>query len=628
MATVNINVICNGTELKVHSLNLDQKINQHHSFRVSVASETVESKKAVNIDNSVNFLGQILEVDITPKKLLSGDGLKFKGIVTSVNIDRSYTNDNLIVLSGYSPTYLLEDGLGCKSYEENTGDDIFNEIVANYPVNLLNPSASGNYSEKIPYMVRYKETNFHFLSRLAAMYGEWLYYTGQELIYGKIQETNQVEITLGTDLQSYEYGVQIKPATFDWLSNDYTKNSQFNSSSKSFTPAGLDAYGQKAHDIAKSKFPGDYKMPVVYDIREEAQLKQRVELSKSGVLSDITNINGQSTNPSLTIGTNLSIYANNKIGTSAKKVFVNRFRVIGVQHHINANKDYQNSFKAIPYGVTVPPLNPNVYKIEAEKHTAIVKENNDPDKLGRVRVQFNWQQGNKMTPWIRVSTANASGDRGIYFTPEIGDEVMVDFEQANPNQPYVCDTLYHGQAKPEHFDADNNLKSIKTRSGHTVLFNDEAGGESITITDRNGNKIVIDTVGNNMNITALETMNFNARNMNFEVGQNVNWNVGQNASWDIGQDESKTVGMNMSANAGNNIENIASNKIDMNGGASVDMASGMNNNFSLAANGTANLATQNSVNTKTGSLQMKGTKGADIFGKSVKVKGNTGVDIN
>jgi len=95
MATVNVKVICNGTGLKVHSLNLNQSINQHHSFRVAVSSETIENKKAVNIDNSVNFLGQTLEIDITSKKNLSGDGLKFKGIVTSVHIDRSYTEDNV-----------------------------------------------------------------------------------------------------------------------------------------------------------------------------------------------------------------------------------------------------------------------------------------------------------------------------------------------------------------------------------------------------------------------------------------------------------------------------------------------------------------------------------------------------
>jgi len=202
MATVSVNVICDGKKLNVHNLSVDQKINWHHSFRIAVASETLEGKKAINIDNSVELLGKTVEIEIVSKRKLSGDGLNFKGIVTSVHIDRTFAEDNLIILSGYSPTYLLEDGLGCQSFEEQKGDKIFKDIVSNYPSNLLNPTASGNYSTPIPYVVRFKETNYQFLNRLAAMYGEWLYYNGKDFIYGQIQETNEVEISLGTDLQS------------------------------------------------------------------------------------------------------------------------------------------------------------------------------------------------------------------------------------------------------------------------------------------------------------------------------------------------------------------------------------------------------------------------------------------
>lgn len=500
MATVNIQVFCDGKKLNVHSVSVDQKMNWHHSFRIAVASESLEGKKAVNIDNSVEFLGKIVDIGISPRRQLSGDGLNFKGIVTSVHIDRTFTEDNLIIISGYSPTYLLEDGLGCQSFEEKKGEEIFKSIVANYPANLLNPSASGNYSKPIPYMVRYKETNFQFLNRLAAMYGEWFYYTGQNLIYGQIQETNQVEITLGTDLQSYAYGVTMKPTSFEWLAYDYTKNNQFSKSSNAYQPAGLDAYGKKAHDVAKTNFAGGHKIPTMYDIREERQLKERIEISKTNILSDTSTFSGQSTNPSLTIGTNLSVYANNNTTGVFKKVFINRFRVIGVQHHVNQNKDYQNNFEALPFECTLPPVNPNVFKPEAESHVAVVKENHDPDGLGRIRAQFNWQSGKEMTPWIRVVTSSAAGGRGMYFVPEKDDEVLVDFEQGNPDKPYVSGALFHGKAKPTWGQSENNTKALKTRGGNTILLNDERDKESITITDKKGNSITIDTAKNSISI--------------------------------------------------------------------------------------------------------------------------------
>jgi len=609
MATVTANVYCDGKKLNVHSLSVDQKINWHHSFRIAVASESLEGKKAVNIDNSVEFLGKIVDIGITSRRTLSGDGLNFKGIVTSVHIDRTFTEDNLIIVSGYSPTYLLEDGLGCQSFEEKKGDQIFKDIVANYPANLLNPSASGNYSNPIPYMVRYKETSYQFLSRLAAMYGEWMYYNGQNLIYGQIQETNQVEITLGTDLQSYEYGVTMKPANFDWLSYDYTKNNQLSKSSNSYKPTTLNAYSKKALDVASKSFAGGHKIPTMYDIKEERQLKERIEISKTNILSDTSTFSGQCTNPSITIGSNLSVYASNNITGVFKKVFIDRFRVIGVQHHVNQNKDYQNNFEALPFECTLPPVNPNVFKPEAEKHIAIVKENNDPEKIGRVRVQFNWQSGNDLTPWVRVSTGHASGDRGIYFTPEIGDEVMVDFEQANPNQPYVCDTLYHGKTKPEWADPDNNLKAIKTRSGHTILLDDTDGNEVISISDKSNNLLKFDTKEKTITISSEKKLILESEEIEITASKNMKVKAGSN------MDVSASKNMKQKAN---NVEVGAANKLKMSG----DMGAELITNMKVEISGKTGASLTSDVSTEVGGnakLDLKSTGITQLKGSLVKI---------
>jgi len=609
MATVTANVYCDGKKLNVHSLSVDQKINWHHSFRIAVASESLEGKKAVNIDNSVEFLGKIVDIGITSRRTLSGDGLNFKGIVTSVHIDRTFTEDNLIIISGYSPTYLLEDGLGCQSFEEKKGEEIFKSIVANYPANLLNPSAAGNYTTAIPYMVRYKETNFQFLNRLAAMYGEWFYYTGQNLIYGQIQETNQVEITLGTDLQSYEYGVTMKPANFDWLSYDYTKNNQLSKSSNSYKPTTLNAYSKKALDVASKSFAGGHKIPTMYDIKEERQLKERIEISKTNILSDTSTFSGQCTNPSITIGSNLSVYASNNITGVFKKIFIDRFRVIGVQHHVNQNKDYQNNFEALPFECTLPPVNPNVFKPEAEKHIAIVKENNDPDKLGRVRVQFNWQSGNDLTPWVRVSTGHASGDRGIYFTPEIGDEVMVDFEQANPNQPYVCDTLYHGKTKPEWADPDNNFKAIKTRSGHTILLDDTDGNEVISISDKSNNLLKFDTKEKTITISSEKKLILESEEIEITASKNMKLKAGSNMN--------VSAAKNMKQKA-NNVEVGAANKLKMSG----DMGAELITNMKVEISGKTGASLTSDVSTEVGGnakLDLKSTGITQLKGSLVKI---------
>jgi len=621
MASVKTNIICAGQKLKVHHLKIEQPHNWHHSFEIAVSSETVAGKNAVNIDNAMQFLGELIDVRLEPKMKVSGNGLNFRGIVTSVNIDKSYTVDSLIVLTGYSPTYLLEDGKGCQSFEKLGGKEIFNKIVSAYPANLLNASASPTFNNKIPFCVKYKETNYQFLSRLAAMHGEWFYYNGLETIFGNMTDDDKVNVMLGKDLDSFGYGVSVKPSLQNYQSYSYIKNNQFEEVTQNSKPQWLDKYGTNALSIANLKFPGGHKFPIREDVKDEGLLKNYTDIKKSALLSDTTTFTGKSTNPTLTIGTKISVQANTIVSGSNVTSFVNEFRVIKATHYVDATKNYTNEFEAIPATVTTPPINPNVQNPEAESQVAVVKDNNDPDALGRIRVQFNWQNGNSMTPWIRQTTNYASGDRGTYFVPEIGDEVYIDFEQGNPDRPYMTGAKYHGKAKPEFFDPENNLKSIKTRSGHTVLFNDQTGGESITITDKNGNEILIDTVGNNMNITALENINFNARNVNFEVGQDVNWNIGNS--------ESKTVGNNMMANAGNSIENIAANTVDMIGQNNLNLTSGLGNSLALSASGTAALKANSQLSvTSSGAITRNGSSGIND-GSSVSIKINApDVSIN
>jgi len=118
-------------------------------------------------------------------------------------------------------------------------------------------------------------------------------------------------------------------------------------------------------------------------------------------------------------------------------------------------------------------------------------------------VRFEWQEGE--TPWLRVLTNYGGEGYGIYFVPEVGDEVFIDFEQGNPDRPYVAGAKYHKKNPPEwakkHSDK-NSMKAIKTRGGHKVEFDDSDGSESILITDKKGNKMHIDTSGESIAISS------------------------------------------------------------------------------------------------------------------------------
>jgi uncharacterized protein involved in type VI secretion and phage assembly len=134
----------------------------------------------------------------------------------------------------------------------------------------------------------------------------------------------------------------------------------------------------------------------------------------------------------------------------------------------------------------------------------LVTNNQDPDKLGRVKVKFPWLSDADESSWARVAAPMAGKQRGAFFLPEVDDEVLVAFEHGDVCFPYVLGALWNGQDAPPltNDDGKNNVRMIKSRSGHVVKLNDEDGKETIEIIDKSEkNKIVIDTSKNTITVT-------------------------------------------------------------------------------------------------------------------------------
>jgi len=117
----------------------------------------------------------------------------------------------------------------------------------------------------------------------------------------------------------------------------------------------------------------------------------------------------------------------------------------------------------------------------------------DPDAMGRVKVRFPWLKDDVESPWARVVSFMAGPQRGSVFRPEVGDEVLLVFEHGDMRFPYVIGGLWNGRdAMPSErgADGDNNIRLIKSRSGHMIRFDDSAGSEKITVIDKNGHDMI------------------------------------------------------------------------------------------------------------------------------------------
>ena len=135
----------------------------------------------------------------------------------------------------------------------------------------------------------------------------------------------------------------------------------------------------------------------------------------------------------------------------------------------------------------------------------VVTNNQDPEGLGRVKVKFPWLSDEDESNWARVASPMAGKERGIYFLPEVEDEVLVAFEHGDVRFPYVVGALWNGQDAPpvKNDDGKNNVRVIKSRSGHVVRLTDDDGKEMIEIIDGSAkNSVVIDTSKNTITITS------------------------------------------------------------------------------------------------------------------------------
>ncbi len=130
----------------------------------------------------------------------------------------------------------------------------------------------------------------------------------------------------------------------------------------------------------------------------------------------------------------------------------------------------------------------------------------------------------------------------MYFIPEIGEEVLVGFEDNNAEKPFVFGAMYNGKEKSSYHTAGNDKKVIHSRSGTKIIMNDAE--KSILIEDPSGNTWLMDGKGN---------ISVNApKNMTINVGENFDISVGKNMT--------TTVGKNMETQIGENMNTIIANK--------------------------------------------------------------------
>lgn len=542
-----------------YEVTLHQKTNKHDCFTIKVPSDAIDDFKDYVMAKSRQLIGNEITINYHQYGRIRQT---FFGIIDKVQDRRDGSGYGNIVLKGKSPAMLLDSGKKCRSFENKTLAEIINKVCDKQPPEAkikITPLSNNNIPKRIPYTVQYQESDYEFIQRLAKFHGEYFYYNGENLIFG-IETQPCVKISEGTDLDKFHLKMKLKAQLF----SHYTYDSE--------SGTGIEKHSENAqsNDLQNT----ENIMQAVAVIKSEKLFAEKSKMyfnhTGNNAESDLTNsvirekerrqrlvkVKGESRNTDLRIG---GLIEASDINNHAMETY----RIIEVKH-IHTPGEYYNEFTAIPDMFNAPYQDNNAVP-KCEEQSARVVDNNDPKGMGRVRVQFEWQKdSNQTTPWISVVSPHAGAGKGHYFVPEIGEEVLVAFRSGNAETPYVVGALYNG-AETSSFHTDNNdLKVIKTRSGHTIMMNDSEDKMSITILDISGNTIYLDTVKKSITIQAPETIDIICKNLNIKVEENMKTDVGYNQENTIGK----------------NIKTVAKEEISQDSGKKTIIASGDNTEIS------------------------------------------------
>ncbi|KLT63713.1 type VI secretion system Vgr family protein [Pedobacter sp. BMA] len=485
------------------SFSLQQQFNAHHYFELRFNHDQMGAPGLISLDDSRGFVGKTLTASFGH----AGEQLQnFAGLVTKVELAQSHGYHGVIIVSGYSPTILIDRGPDLGSYLAKSLNDIVKLATSDTPANDLKIVANASRTAPIDYLIQYRESDFDFLNRLSGEYHEWFYYDGEQLNFGKPDEQQSISLFYGRDVHNLQYAMEVAPIKNKRFSYNPKQDEMLSSEST----GKADGHPDLAHAIQASNsiYSKTFNQPSLIRVDSSSDIKTYVENEEKANISELLKVNASGDNAQLAIGAIAEVSMSLRKELSFSTESLGKFLITSIYHHIDGTGKYHNTFEGL-VSTTERLLVKNYDTPYPDMQLADVVDNNDPQGQGRIKVKFKWEcQTNDVTEWLRVITPDAgssdkvSKNRGFVFIPEIGDQVAVTFEEGNVARPIVMGSVFHGKSGSGG-SASNNSKSLTSKSGHTVQLNDGGG---ITIKDKTGGNHIIVDGQNKVTVTSSQTV--------------------------------------------------------------------------------------------------------------------------
>lgn len=507
-----------------------------------------------------------------PKKRLSH--LKFTAIIGQVSFARNQGLSPDLVIKAFDPYHIMDGPPNTRTFQDMTVEDVFNQVVAKYPKSdIKTETLNVRKSIKFDYIVQYKESDYNFLRRIASETGNWLFYNGEKLFFGNPQKSTDRKVYLGNTLTEFQVEFNTQAFKGKTIVHNYRKsaNAEYEIKDSDLKTSG----NMIAEELVSASSKLFSTSPKVYSGDEFEDLKAIQEKSKiegESIVAELVVLSGKGRDPGLIPGSFISVFSpivadDSGISGKGKKgdTAYGSYLIFESHYEIQQGGELFSNFRAVSASVTAPPFDDNFEMPKCENQSAEVTDNNDPEGLGRVKVRFYWQESSESTPWIRASLPMAGKDYGIYMVPEVGDQVLIGFEDHNPDKPFVLGAAYNKNANQKKYNEQgNNVKTIKTRSGNEIKFYDKSGEEEIVITSPNEKNKITMTLKNEVSITVFsENINLEAKKITINGEDSVK--ITSKKIEIEGQNEVITKSNKIESTANNAFKVASSNSLELKG---------------------------------------------------------------
>jgi type VI secretion system secreted protein VgrG len=584
-------------KLLLHSISGSEAISRPFHYHLELLSE----------DDSIGFsaiVGKRVNIRI---KLADASERHFNGFISRFSQgarDGALTSYHAEMVPWL---WFLTRTADCRIFQSKAVPDIIQQIFKDLGFQEYALRLYGSFAPR-EYCVQYRETDFNFVSRLMEECGIFYYFEHTDSEHRMILANDPAAIKSCPNQPKARYeitagGWQDDDVITDWRKEQSVRSGTWTQTDFNFeTPSTsllVSVAGSNAMEIYD--YPGEYATRSAGDELTKIRLQEDTTPGSIAI--------GQSVCRAFGTGYKFKLEDHYRADMNGDYILTEvRHRAsqggdyaVGSETGIDEEFSYVNQFDSIPASVLFRPERSTRRPIVQGCQTAMVVgpsgEEIYTDKYGRVKVQFHWDREGKRDEnsscWIRVSHPWAGQGWGSVAIPRIGQEVVIDFLEGDPDRPLIVGRVYNAESMPPYGlpggAVISGVKSNSTKGGggyNEIVMDDTKGTELIRVhaqydkdkvvehdervhvkhdrteTVDHDEKIIIghdrtENVGNNETIRTEKV----GSNESITIGSNRTEKVGANETINIGSNRTETVGSNETIKIGSNrTETVGSNE--------------------------------------------------------------------